>query len=271
MKFCYIDESGTGNEPYAVMAGIIVDAQRMHVTKQNWSDLLDVLSEMTERQIREIHTRDFYPGNGPWRGLDGQLRAEIATAIFNWIAERHHHVVYSVVDKERYFRDFRNEPFAQDVPSLWQFMALHLSLSIQKHFQREERNKGNTILIFDRENIEEADFTALVRNPPEWTDTYYSRRGNTPRLNQIIDTPYFGDSEHVGLIQLADFVSFYLRRYVELREGGNVRYPDEMERIEGWIELIMSRAITKSSMYPNQGRCQCADLFYRYAPACISG
>jgi len=31
MKFCYLDESGIGDEPYAVMVGIIVDAQRMHV------------------------------------------------------------------------------------------------------------------------------------------------------------------------------------------------------------------------------------------------
>lgn len=34
MKFCYVDESGTGDEPYAVMVGIVVDTQRMHVTKQ---------------------------------------------------------------------------------------------------------------------------------------------------------------------------------------------------------------------------------------------
>lgn len=270
MKFCYIDESGTGNEPFAVMSGVIVDAQRMHVTKNDWADLLEQLSTMTGNQITEIHTRDFYPGNGPWRGLNGQLRAQIITAIFNWIEERHHHIVYSVVDKNLYFRDFPNEPFAANVPSLWQFMALHISLSIQKHFQREQRNKGNTILIFDRENTEEADFTALIRNPPTWTDTYYGLRRNIPRLNQIIDAPYFGDSEHVGLIQLADFVSFFLRRYVELQNGNPPRYPDETVRIQGWMETLMSRSIQKSSMYPSNGRCACAELFYKYAPTCIT-
>lgn len=33
MKFCYFDESGLGEEPYLLVAGIIVDATRMHVTK----------------------------------------------------------------------------------------------------------------------------------------------------------------------------------------------------------------------------------------------
>lgn len=33
MKLCYCDESGTGNEPVAVMVGIVVDTKRMHLTK----------------------------------------------------------------------------------------------------------------------------------------------------------------------------------------------------------------------------------------------
>ena len=33
MNLCYCDESGTGNEAIAVMAGIVVDAGRMHLTK----------------------------------------------------------------------------------------------------------------------------------------------------------------------------------------------------------------------------------------------
>jgi hypothetical protein len=54
MKFCYIDESGTGEEPYALMVGIIVDTQRMSLTKQHWKGLLAALSEVVGRLISEI-------------------------------------------------------------------------------------------------------------------------------------------------------------------------------------------------------------------------
>jgi hypothetical protein len=54
MKLCYCDESGTGDEPIAVMVGIIVDAQRMHVTKEHWGDLLTGLSRVVGRAIDEI-------------------------------------------------------------------------------------------------------------------------------------------------------------------------------------------------------------------------
>jgi hypothetical protein len=40
VKFSYIDESGKGNEPVLVLAGIVTDAHRMHVTK---SDSLEIL------------------------------------------------------------------------------------------------------------------------------------------------------------------------------------------------------------------------------------
>jgi|GEM_PF-2882739 hypothetical protein len=42
MKFCYFDESGMGEEPYLVIVGIIVDATRMHITK----DPLLIFQEM---------------------------------------------------------------------------------------------------------------------------------------------------------------------------------------------------------------------------------
>ncbi len=43
VKFCYCDESGTGDEPLAMMVGVIVDAQRMHCTKHDWESLLSSL------------------------------------------------------------------------------------------------------------------------------------------------------------------------------------------------------------------------------------
>lgn len=271
MKFCYVDESGTGEEPYAVMVGIIVDAQRMNLTKQHWSYLLSALSEVIQRPITEIHTRDFYAGNGPWRGINGPQRSEIITLIFNWLRDRKHHMVFSSVDKSKYYSDFRNEPFAGEIPNLWCFLALHLTLSLQKLHQTENKNKGHTVLIFDNEEQASKDFITLSNNPPAWTHEYYEKKRKQNPLDQIIDSPYFADSQSVGLLQVADFVSYFLRRYIELKQNANPpRYQDEETKVYGWMDTAFERTIPISIMYPTRGRCQCADLFWRYAPDCIT-
>lgn len=211
MKFCYLDESGTGEEPIAVMAGIIVDVKRMHVTKRQWSELLAQLSNIIGKEIEEIHTRDFYSGNSPWRDLKGQQRSEIISTLFDAIKERKHHIVYTAVDKQKFAAEFQNEQYHGDVKTLWRFMALHITLSLQKRFQREFGTKGNTVLIFDNEERERLYFTDLIRNCPDWTDSYYSRKKKQEKLDQIVDVPHFVDSKHVGLIQAAEYAPEVIR------------------------------------------------------------
>ena len=67
MKACYCDESGTGEEPIAVMVGVVIDVQRMHVTKSDWKALLVAFSRIVKQRVLEFHDRDFYAGNGIWR------------------------------------------------------------------------------------------------------------------------------------------------------------------------------------------------------------
>lgn len=274
MKFVYIDESGMGDEPIGVMVGVVADSHRMRVTKQDWNGLLLTLSEIIGREICEIHTRNFYSGNSPWRDLDGHQRSEIIGAIFRWLHERRHSIVYSAVDKTKFNETFHDEQFFDDVKTLWRFMALHLSLSIQKCYQgapRGNRRKinqtGHCVLIFDNENKEEKHFTDLLLNAPDWTDSYYDRKSSQDKFCQIVDVPHFVDSRDVGLIQLADFICFFLRKYIELYlDYVEPAYDDETQKVEGWTEMILDRAIAKRNIFLNKGRCECADLFYQYAP-----
>ncbi len=270
MKFCYIDESGTGNEPFAAMLGIIVDSKRMHLTKKHWSDLLVQLSDLVGKEVTELHMRDFYNGNSPWRGIDGPTRSAIIEVIFEWLKDRKHHIVYSVVDKKKFNAEFPNEKAFRSVRTLWRFMGLHVVLSLQKHYQKEKNNKGHTVLILDNEEREKVHFCDLIKKPPPWTDTYYARSKSQERLDQIVDVPYFGDSRDVALIQLADFIVYFIRRYVEIKENKVApRYRDEEEKVTRWFNQIRERAIPMPAMYLKKNRCECADLFYRYAPASV--
>jgi hypothetical protein len=68
MNLCHRDESGTGDEPLAVMVGVVVGvvvgAQRMRVSKEHWAQSLVSLSRVVGRSIDGIYTRDLYSGDG---------------------------------------------------------------------------------------------------------------------------------------------------------------------------------------------------------------
>lgn len=272
MKFCYCDESGTGNEPIAVMVGIVVNAQRMHLTKDDWQELLIILSEIAGRQITELHTKDFYAGNGVWRSMDGPQRARVITSIFQWLRKRKHRVVYSAVLKEQYHKNFGLQKIPGELNTIWRFMGFHLILAVQRYCQREPKNKGHTVFIFDNEERERLRFTDLIRNPPPWSENYYKKEKKQKSLDQVIDVPYFGDSKEVGLIQLADVATYFLRRYAEIKENlVPPDYEDEEERVEGWVAEFRGRSIGSPFMYMKQGRGEIEDLFYQNAPSSIRG
>ncbi|WP_423128048.1 DUF3800 domain-containing protein [Gaoshiqia sp. Z1-71] len=270
MKIGYFDESGTGGEPFAVMTGVIVDSQRMHKTKEHWNNLLETLSRIIKRPVLELHTKDFYPGNGIWRGISGVERAEIITAIIEWLNARKHELIISVIDKDKYEEEKRIGKIPNEIDSIWKAMAFHVILGIQKKYQRLEKTKGHTILIFDNEEMEKAAFADLINNPPAWSDSFYGKSRKDSRLNQIVDVPYWANSEQVGLIQVADFICYFIRRYVEIKENRiAAKYDGEDIRLDEWFDLIKKSSVPSSIMYPSRGRCDTAELYYQLAPDCI--
>lgn len=277
MKFVYVDESGTGGKPISVMVGIIADAYRMRQTKEDWEKRLQELRKIIGKKIFEIHTNRFYSRNGIWNNLEPKQKEDTITAILEWLKDRKHQIVYTAVVKDKFNKDLKNNERLNEIGSLWRFMALHIALSLQKCYQGGKRgryriiqNKGGIILIFDHENKEEEKFTNLLLSPPDWTDTYYDKMPNQKKMNQIIDVPHFVNSHQVGLIQLADFICFFLRRYIELKMGiDKPKYEDELSKIQKWIEPIFKLAIPKNNIFLSKGRCECSNLFYEYAPDVI--
>jgi len=270
VNFCYSDESGTGQEPIATMVGIIVDAGRMHQTKLDWKELLQILRRATGRNITELHTADFYNGNNVWRGLAGPVRANVTSAILKWLADRKHHIVYSSVLKDAYFKALETGEVPEELHTPWRFLGFHLTLAIQRYSQPEEKNKGNTLLVFDNQERERVRFNDLIKNPPAWSDAYYGRGDTQEQLDQIIDVPVFQDSKDVELLQLADFLAFFLRRYAEIQEGlVPAKYRDEEERIGSWIQQARYRSIGVAHIYPRRQPNEAHNVFCCCAPDSI--
>jgi hypothetical protein len=270
MKLCYCDETGTGEEPFAVLLGVVVDASRMHVTKDDWTSFLAQLSEMVGHEFQELHTRHFYSGSGIWKNLNGQQRSDVIDFFIDWFAERKHHVVFSAIDKKKHksMQDAGSIP--NEIDTVWKAMGFHVALAIQRNFQSEVKNKGNTIFIFDEEVKEETRFQQLLLTPPEWSDSYYGKKKKQERLCQVVDAPYFANSQNVGLLQVADFLAYFVRRYIEISEGAiPEKYKGESDKVFAWFEKIKARTIPYQSMYPKRQRCETAEMFWSFAPECI--
>ncbi len=267
MKFCYLDESGMSGEPILVMAGVIVDATRMHITKNAWKSLLKVLSNATGRNISEFHSRKFYKGNGQWRTINGRTRAHIIEAILEWIDKRRHKITFSAVKKDNFNAFYKSDEKLKDLGSLWCTVAVHTILSIQKAHMHLQKNKGHTVLVFDRQDREQNRLTKFILNPPVWTRSYYGDLGRRAPFNQIVDVPYFTDSSWAVLIQVADLIAYILRTYAEIREGlSRERYPNEARRMEKWVRSILNNTLPRSSRYPSKNRFEAAQLFWDLAP-----
>lgn len=267
MKFCYLDESGTGEEPVGVMVGIITDHHRMKPTKSEWRALLDSISRNAGKAITELHTKELYAGNSPFRQLKADQRKEIIQSIFTWLSERKHSVIYTAVDRANFSQNVTNEPNYRELGSLWNHMAFHMALSLQKYGQTYAKNKGNFVLIFDRHVMDQEHFTQLIIDPPTWSESYYGKGKKQDPLDQIVDVPHFVDSKQVGLIQVADFLSYFLRKHLELSMGLNEKFEGEKALIEGYATQTFKMSIPKANMFLSKGRCSTADYFYKYAPA----
>lgn len=239
MKFCYVDESGMGQEPVIVMVGVIVDAQRMHKTKDDWDELLSRLSIRLGRDVPEFHTRDFYSGNGKWRNLPGAERTAIIDEILGWVLERKHKIVCAAIDKQKYSALKTDSEELQALKTPWLAAAVSLVTKIQREHQKEIKNKGHTAFVFDREVKEESGLIDLLYNPPDWTGPLYGRKRKTAPFDQVIDVPYFADSKSVLLIQVADLFSYIIRRKIEIeRQCATERYTGELDTLRGWCDRL---------------------------------
>ena len=266
MKFCYADESGVGGE-LMVVVGIIVDAARMHRTKADWDDLLDQLDKESQGRVAEIKGRELYRGNSHWRDLDGGERSSLIEAIISWMVERRHDVTFGAVSSSalKAVPDHAR-PDGLERASNWTIAAMHLLLGVQKHHQKQKNNKGKTVVVFDNA-VSQDELTRLVLEPPPVTGGFYNIARGQEHLDQIIDVPYFADSQHAVLIQAADIFAFLLRLYAELNEGiTEEKFPGELDRLKKWVSQMSPVLLPDSARWSKSAKDPCTGFFRSIAP-----
>ena len=111
----------------------------------------------------------------------------------------------------------------------------------------------------------------MLLNAPDWTDQYYNKLEQQVKFSQLVDVPHFVDSKDVGLIQLADFLCFFLRKHIELELGlTEPAYDEEKEKVKIWTESFISQSIPKRNIFLSRGGNTCTELFNKYAPEILT-
>ncbi|MCY4020186.1 MAG: DUF3800 domain-containing protein [Chloroflexi bacterium] len=270
MKFCYLDETGLDENTTVVIAvGVVVDVQRMNRTKVEWGDLFTNLSSLTKKRVKEIHAKDLIPGRNAWYGVAPEVRVRTVDTILDWIAERKHLITFAAVDKEK-LKNLRNDHRKADLKTAWDVAAFHVVLTIQRAHQKSKNNKGHTLFIFDKGQSPE-NLIGLIMNPPAWSETYYSKSNKQEALDQIIDVPFYAESHHVPLVQVADLVCYILRRFTDLESFASPeKYEGERNRYKAWVEKIVERDIGRRHRYQKKQACDVARFFNELAPDCLT-
>lgn len=266
MKFCYADESGHHAE-VVVVAGVVVDAIRMSRTKSEWNDILSGFEERYERPMPEFKARELHRGKGFWHALDGPARKAIVSEILGWMQSRKHRVTFGAVSSQRLAAQRSKHAVGRLASATeWSIAAMHLILSVQKAHKNIKNNKGNTLFVFD-DVQEHRELQRVILDPPPETDGFYGRSLREERLNQIVDVPYFADSRHAGLIQVADFCAYIIRLYEELTEGRmEEHFGGEKAQLREWMAMMRPILLPDSVRWPRTSKDPCVRFLRSVAP-----
>jgi hypothetical protein len=149
MKVCYVDESGnTAQDPCLVMVGILVDAQRLNRTREEFAGIFDEIQSLFEENLRELKGSKMILGRDRWRKVDSDLRKRIGGYLCDWIVERKHNIALSAIDRCK-LKGNKTLGVPRACRDEWLTGGLHIALQLQKANQGMDKNKGHTFLIFD--------------------------------------------------------------------------------------------------------------------------
>lgn len=273
MYACYIDESGhcgerfDANQPVEVVCGVITDITKLFKTQREHNGLLKLLDE-NNICISELKSKDIYRGKGSWYGVPPKVRHMVIDYLLEWAEERKCKFIVCPIDSKAFF-DRKNAgcEVAGKLLFPYEAGALNVVLAIERLKSGTKNNKGKTLVVFDEQHSHDGRIMNLIEGDLAFTDGYTGfkqskKKAAPPRLNEIIDAPFFSRSHLSILIQIADLAAYIVNRYLQLTVYGKPEsYPNELKQIVKWYSRIGEILIPASNINPttNDDLCQ----FYR--------
>lgn len=263
MYACYIDESGhcgerfDPNQPVEVVCGLITDITKLFKTQREHNGLLQ-LFDKNNICIKELKSRDVYRGKDAWYGVPPNVRHMVIDYLLEWAEERKCKFIVSPVDSKEFF-DRKNKEceIAEKLQFPYEAGALNIVLAVERLKTGTRNNKGKTLIVFDEQNSHDGRMMKLIESDLSFTDGYTGynpgkKKTPPPRLNEIIDAPFFSRSHLSILIQIADLAAFIVNRYLLLTVYEKAEsYDGELKTIVKWYSRIGKILITATNINPS--------------------
>jgi hypothetical protein len=224
MKFCYVDETGSGAEgDVFVMAGLLIDAYRLRKHTAQFDQIIQRFLEKHPRGRDELKTKAILNGSDGWNKVDPDDRKNFGRELINLATECAR--VFAVAFSFKGFSGAANAGHGQTFGnSYWLAAAMFVAALVQKRMQGEPKNKGLTVLICDDNKREMASLSDALHKADPWFERKKKKNGtswievkNDDRFDEIVNTAFAIKSQHSSLTQVADAVGYVYRRYLELQ------------------------------------------------------
>ncbi len=224
MYFAFIDESGnpnskdTNNQFYVLLA-LIMHEKGFHylnnytrsLRQEIWDLVKDDEKNSEIPEDFELHLKDITNRTDYYLKLknDNETLLKVLDKIYNFISNLFAKVIAVVIPKEEFYRNY------SEGITTWAFKLLverlHRYIWLRKAYKEEF-----ILLVMDKAGEEEDN-----KRRKEIEDYMLYGTGGGDRPENVIETPFIGDSKiHKG-VQVADAIAYMLRRHVRKCSGIN--------------------------------------------------
>ena len=189
------------NTRYYVLSGVALSYKDWKFITEDFKSIASTYFKTGN--VPEIHTKDLMTGRPPFDAIDYK---GLASDIADFILQSHITLFGVVINKDVYMKRSYG-PSNTIVNTTLEEIVNRYHLYLQRH-----RTMGMIVSDASTDG-----FDSNIRNTYE----YFRERGTRfVKLNRIIDTIFFTPSETVIGIQIADFVSYALKRSYENSDSG---------------------------------------------------
>lgn len=253
LKFIYLDETGLDeNTDVFVMVGLLIDAYSLRRITQEFDDLIGGFITNHGGKIQEVKTTSLFKPKGWWGNVNISDKQDYLSRVINLVIDNTE--IYSIAISKNCF-DKNNALPAEIKKNYWLIAALYIASLVQKKMRKLEKNKGNTVMVFDNNAKDVPKISDSLYAPNPWFDDLYQSSISSPRkkkpkevkpeerFNQIINTAFSIKSQHSYIIQAADAVCHILRRHIELQSTGKEKWSGEKDQMTQLANSIILKKI----------------------------
>lgn len=222
LRVAYLDEAGASraeDEPYFVVAGIILSPDGQWNEVEAWIRAL-VIDELGEEGIRPwgrhyaFHAKDIWHGSGdfPRNTWPRERRHKLFEKMSTVPAAFNLPIVYDCINKEKFFKLMKH----RNVPKkLWngQLHSKAFFRAARRIDQWMIENTKDEVIMLIAENVDTA--KAIDQMHALYVDRSIERTPGAFQAERIIEQVSFMRKDQSGILQLADWCSFIIKRRMQ--------------------------------------------------------